>query len=159
GAVILEILQQREEPMTVKKLSEELNRRKFKTSSRNLPAVVKNNIHHLVHRSLMRRVSRKKGYTLGTSIPQTAAAPATTAAPGVSRNGAVRGKGKGQKLPLHAVLTNVLAKSNKPLSARELADQALAGGYKTKSKNFMDIMWVVLGQMKNLKRVPGEGYV
>jgi hypothetical protein len=49
--------------------------------------------------------------------------------------------------------------SRRPLTARELADLVLASGYQTKSKNFMEVMWVALSQMTNFKKVPDKGYV
>ncbi len=158
GAVILEIMQQAGGPITVKNLSEEVVRRKYSTSSQNLPAVVKNQIHHLQKRGLVRRVSRKQGYTVKGRAPSASAGPGSAATKAPSGNGALRSKRGGQKLPLRVVLTKVLAQAKKPMTAREMADAALATGYKTKSKNFMDVMWVVLGGMKNIKKVPGEGY-
>jgi hypothetical protein len=35
----------------------------------------------------------------------------------------------------------------------------LASGYQTKSKNFMEVMWVAPNQMKNVKKVPDKGYI
>jgi hypothetical protein len=158
GAVLLEILHQAGGPRTAKKLSEEVQRRKYSTTSSNLPAMVKNQIHHLMKRGLLRRVSRKQGYAAkGTATPAAPASKSAGAKAG-SANGAVRGKAGQPKLSLKAVLTKVLAQAKKPMSAREMADAALASGYKTKSKNFMDVMWVVLGTMDNIKKVPGEGY-
>jgi hypothetical protein len=60
---------------------------------------------------------------------------------------------------LRGSLKNLLAKSRRALTARELADQVLASGYQTKSKNFMEVMWVALSQMKNIKKVPDKGYI
>jgi hypothetical protein len=68
-------------------------------------------------------------------------------------------KTDGQQLPLRTVLTNLLAKSRRPRTARELADQVLASGYKTTSKNFIDVIWVALPQMDNVHRVPDKGYI
>jgi hypothetical protein len=158
GALVLDIMQQSGGPITVKKLSQEVVRRKYSTTSRNLPAVVKNQIHHLVRRGLARRVSRKLGYIPTGSATRSPAGQGASDAKPASRNGAVRGRRQQQKLPLRLVLTNVLAQAKKPMTAREMADAALASGYKTKSKNFMDVMWVVLGNMNNIKKVPGQGY-
>jgi hypothetical protein len=82
-----------------------------------------------------------------------------------AKNGSVAKKtppsrdGQEQQLPLRTLLTNLLAKSRRPLTAWELADQVLASGYQTKSKNFMEVMWVALSQMKNIKKVPDKGYI
>jgi hypothetical protein len=56
------------------------------------------------------------------------------------------------------VLTELLAKSQQPLPARELAKQAKARGYRTKSKKFVEVLWVMLGKMDNVENVPGLGY-
>jgi hypothetical protein len=39
-----------------------------------------------------------------------------------------------------------------------LAKQAKAQGYRTKSKDFVGVLWVMLGQMDNVENVPGQGY-
>jgi DNA repair exonuclease SbcCD ATPase subunit len=62
------------------------------------------------------------------------------------------------KLSLHEVLTQILAKSSRPLTAAELAAQVLQTGYETKSKDFKNVIWVSVGKMKNIQRVAGKGY-
>jgi hypothetical protein len=56
------------------------------------------------------------------------------------------------------VLTGVLKNSRKPLSARQLAEQILATGYHSDSKTFVNVVWTMLGKMKNLERVPEKGF-
>ena len=59
---------------------------------------------------------------------------------------------------LHEVLTHVLAKSSKPLTAQELADRVTASGYESKSKDLKNVIWVSIGKLATVERVPGEGY-
>jgi hypothetical protein len=49
-------------------------------------------------------------------------------------------------------------KSRKPLSGSELAEQAQAAGYQSKSMRFVDTVWAMLGQMKNVEHLPQQGY-
>ena len=60
--------------------------------------------------------------------------------------------------PLREILTILLKKSSKLLSARELADQVLAGGYRTNSANFVKVVGIKLGQMDNVAYLPDKGY-
>jgi hypothetical protein len=41
---------------------------------------------------------------------------------------------------------------------RRTRAKALKAGYKSKSKSFRDVVWVNLGNMKNVEHVPGLGY-
>jgi hypothetical protein len=61
-------------------------------------------------------------------------------------------------LTLPAVVTKILAGSSEPISGRELAEKVLASGYQTKSKNFLNVIWVGVGKMDNVENVPGKGY-
>jgi TolA-binding protein len=66
--------------------------------------------------------------------------------------------GPGPQPPLRDVLTTLLKKSNQQLSARELADQALASGYRTNSANFVKVVGTMLGEMDNVAYLPEQGY-
>jgi hypothetical protein len=44
------------------------------------------------------------------------------------------------------------------VAARDLAEQVLATGYKTKSKTFTDVVWTALGQLEGVENVTGEGW-
>jgi len=93
-------------------------------------------------------------------------AKATSAAqkrsgPGATNSAAtqtVKSRRRGAQPPLRQVLTNLLQKSRKPLSAAELAKRARAAGYRTNSAKFSNVVWAMLGEMDNLERVPGQGY-
>jgi hypothetical protein len=65
---------------------------------------------------------------------------------------------RGSQPPLREVLTNLLKKSNKLLSGSELAEQALAAGYRSNSPKFVDVVWAMLSKMDNVEHVPDKGY-
>src|SRR5205823_3798199 len=65
---------------------------------------------------------------------------------------------EGKKQTLREALTQVLSKSTRPLSTQELADRAVQNGYQTKSKDLKNVIWVGIGHMNNIERVPGIGY-
>lgn len=56
------------------------------------------------------------------------------------------------------VLTDILKKSRKPMSGSELAERALAAGYKTQSTKFVDSVWWALCQMDNVEHLPQKSY-
>jgi hypothetical protein len=81
--------------------------------------------------------------------------------PSATVSGAVKATGpvqRGSQPPLRDVLTTLLQKTNKLLSARELAAQALAGGYRTNSANFVKVVGTTLGEMDNVDYLPDKGY-
>jgi hypothetical protein len=63
-----------------------------------------------------------------------------------------------EKRSLRLVLTDLLRQSQRPLMTRELAEQALAQGFQTESKDFTNVVSVTLAKMDNVKNVPGQGY-
>ena len=81
--------------------------------------------------------------------------------PRATVSGAAKATGpvqRGSQPPLRDVLTTLLKKSTKLLSARELAAQALAGGYRTNSANFVKVVGTKLGEMDNVDYLPDKGY-
>jgi hypothetical protein len=167
-AFLLDLVGRSTGPVTVRQLTQEVVRQKFPTSSGNVPKLVAIKVRELVKRGLLRRAGDRPGVVLAKAAPGggvTTAKPTAGAkkpaqkGPGVSR-AATRAHANGQKQrrPLRVVLTDVLAKSRRPMAARELAAQVLANGYRTKSKNFIDVVWVMLGNMDNVRNVPGQGY-
>ena len=81
--------------------------------------------------------------------------------PSATVSGAAKATGPVQREsqpPLREILTTLLKKSSKLLSARELADQVLAGGYRTNSANFVKVVGIKLGQMGNVAYLPDKGY-
>jgi hypothetical protein len=59
---------------------------------------------------------------------------------------------------LRELLTRLLAESKRPLKAKELAEQALAAGYQTASKDFVSVVWVAVGKIENVENLQGQGY-
>jgi hypothetical protein len=59
---------------------------------------------------------------------------------------------------LREVLTGIFKNSHKPLSARELAAQILASGYRSNSKEFVKVVSIMLTKMANVEHVPEKGY-
>jgi hypothetical protein len=168
AAVLVNIVRKADGPVTVKQLTEEMVRRKFPTTSSNLARMIDTRVRGLVKRGLLQRASGRAGVILATSATGSEAS-ADHAKPGhktSGKNGVVVAKatsaakpdGQSQRVPLRPLLARLLAKSRRLLAARELAEQVLASGYKTKSKNFVDVLWVALGQMPNVENVPGQGY-
>jgi hypothetical protein len=185
--LLVQLVREANGPITVPQLAQEVMRRKFATTSGNIPRMVATRVKDLVKRGLLRPARGKKKAFIPAQ-PTTAAKPAATkpaaaasTAPaskptpaastppapkqdGTTASAPVKApptKTNGQAQPsLRVLLTQLLAKSRKPLAARELAEQALASGYKTKSKKFVDVVWVALGQMSDtVQNVPGEGYI
>jgi hypothetical protein len=167
-ALLVEIVRQATEPVTVKQLAEEVVRRKFPTTTGNLRKLVGIKVGLLVNKGLLRRAPDQAGVLPAKRAPGLKTTPGNVTPAAKTRNTNGRGdrktmppaKADGQSKPLslRATLADVLAKSRRPLAARELAEQALASGYTTKSKNFIDVIWVALGQMDNVENVPGKGW-
>ena len=76
----------------------------------------------------------------------------------VHRNTKSPSQKSGKQLPLREVLTQILKKSTKPLTGSELAAAAIKAGYHSTSKNFVDVVWVAMSNLKNVERVPNQGY-
>jgi hypothetical protein len=167
-ALLVELVQQATGPMTVKQLADEVQRRRFPTTSGNVPKLVGIKVGLLINKGLLRRAPNKAGVLPARpgAGAKTAPGKATRGARKSGKNGAVdaqpkpaaKAGGRRGQPPLRVLLANLLAKTRRPLAARELADQVLAGGYRTKSKNFVDVLWVALGHMDNVENVPGQGY-
>jgi hypothetical protein len=48
--------------------------------------------------------------------------------------------------------------STKLLSGSELAEQAVAAGYRSNSAKFVDVVWAMLSRMDNVEYGPEKGY-
>jgi hypothetical protein len=150
---LLDVLRETNRAMTAKELGEELTRRKFPTNSTNITNVVQNRLSDLVKKGVLRKAEGRKGVRLGKATPEappTKVAARTTEPPKPS-------PGKGQP-SLRSLLTELLQKARKPVPARELAQQVLATGYQTKSRDFTGVVWTSLGQLEGVENVKGEGW-
>jgi hypothetical protein len=168
-ALLVAIVRQAAGPRTVAQLAQEVVRRQFPTTSGNVPRLVATRVKDLVKRGLLSPAPEHGGFVLaqpvaGAKMPAAKATPAPKAS---GKNGAVSAKAalpakrhaQQHQLPLRVLLTNLLAKSRRPLAARALAEQVLAGGYQTKSTNFVEVVWAMLVKMDNVENVPGQGYL
>jgi hypothetical protein len=164
---LVELVRQAKAPITAKELAAKVVQNKFPTTSKNVDAIVKSRVHELVKKGMLRRASDSSGVVLAqaprstsveTKVP--AAAPkdgkkkAASAKPAPTTTPAEPSKWRS----LHEVLTHVLAKSSRPLSAQELAERVTQSGYESKSKDLKNVIWVSVGKLANVERVPGKGY-
>jgi TolA-binding protein len=165
--LLLHIVAEAGRPISAKELAREVVRRKHPTTSKNIPGMVKKRVSVLVKRGLLRHAPNRLG-VLPARAQQTAKTPAaksgsgapgakptTTATKAATTIGPAASK---SELALPALVTQILAKSQEPMTARQLAAKVLASGYQTKSKSFTDVIWAGVGKMKNVENVPGKGY-
>jgi hypothetical protein len=143
--LLFELVKQANRPLTIKQLTQEVVRLKFPTTTRNIPGLIKSRVTELLRKGTFRRATNQPGVVLAQSAAPTKGAPAKPAE-------------AGQKETLAALLARLLAKSTRPLKARELAKQAMASGYQTKSKDFTNVIWVAVSKLPNVENVPGKGY-
>jgi hypothetical protein len=152
-------------PITVKELGQAVKRARFQTTSHNLARMVKNKVAVLVKRGVLRRAQGQPGVVLGElktgkragaaakPAPSKAAASNGKAAPAAAKTTDLQGRGA-----LRTLLVQLLAGSDRPLRAKELADKAMAAGYKTESRDFVNVVWDALGKIKEVENVRGQGY-
>ncbi len=165
--LLVALVRQAGRPMTAKDLTAEVTRRKFPTTSRNLAKTIQTRVDALVQRGILRRATGQPG-VVPVEAPEAGKPTATKVTPGHGANArqGATGKaptsgtssGKIDKRSLRDVLTDLLANSPRPLTARELAEQALESGYQTKSKEFINVIWVALGKLENIEKVDGQGW-
>jgi hypothetical protein len=186
GELIVTMLREASSPMTARQLSEEAGRRGFRAKSQDQVKSMEARLQNLKHQGVVRRASGQPGYVLvpASNGASKQTSQASQAAP-TGKHKAVGGPGKskpaatkssepkasvvgaantaeperrGEQRPLRVVLTKLLKKSHKPLSGRELAEQALAAGYKSNAKNFVNAVSAMLAKMTNVEYVPEKGY-
>jgi hypothetical protein len=127
--------------------------------------MIQTRVQELVRKGVFQHVKDQPGVVLaGSKRDQNSQAAVTiTKKAGEKRGVAPKtashvGQNGRPQLSLGSLLTNLLAKSQRLVTARELAEQALAQGYVTTSKKFLEVIWVTLGKMDNVVNVPGKGY-
>ncbi len=157
GDALVEVAREANRPLTAKELGEQLLLRRFPTKSSNITNLVQNCLTGLVARGVFRRAVGQPGVVL-VKPGEAKKAPA----PQAHRNGAPDPAAKpamrnGQP-SLHSLLTDLLQKSSQPVPARVLAEQVLATGYKTKSKDFTNVVGSALGQLEGVENVKGQGW-
>jgi hypothetical protein len=182
--LVVAMLSENKEPMTPRQLCEGAQRRGYKPTTKDPLASVKARLQEMRTEGIIQRASGQPGYILvastnGTSkkskpqpstsngTHQAGSKPARTktvgkksakAAPSAKAAKTPESAQQGKQPTLRDVLTLILGKSRRLLSASELAQQVLATGYKSESKDFTNVIWVGLGKMDNVERVPGKGY-
>lgn len=147
---LMEVAREANRPMTAREFGKELKRRKYPTTSSNITNLVQTRLTNLVKQGVFRRAEGRPGVVLSAT---TNGSPS----PAPTKKTAKRGRRKGQPT-LASLLTKLLQKSRKPVAAHDLAEQVLATGYQTSSKNFIDVVWTALGQLKVAENVKGQGW-
>jgi uncharacterized protein YhaN len=165
---LVELARQAKGPITTKELAAKVVQNKFPTTSKNVDALVKSRVHELVKKGLLRRASDSSGLVLAQGSPssKSVGTKVQAAMPKNGKKNANATKPTPTTTPaepanwrsLHEVLTHVLAKSSRPLSAQELAERVTQSGYESKSKDLKNVIWVSVGKLANVERVPGKGY-
>ncbi len=151
-------------PITVRQVTEEATHRGLTTASRNPTELVRWHAKELVKKRMLRRAPKRAGLLLGKQPSPSAASPpvaregkpAARTAPTAPPSSPARAS-KEQR-SLREVVIQLLRQSKRPLVARELAAQALAGGYQTDSTNFVNLVQVTLGKMSEVERAHERGY-
>jgi hypothetical protein len=143
--LILTALKEVGHPLTVRQLVDEIERRGFRSGSGNFLKLVGVRIFELRKKGLVRSAPDQAGYIL-TKAPKSGVGVSSVS------------DSRSEQPPLRVVLTRILQKSKRPLTGSELAKQALAAGYRTTSKNFTGVVFVLITKMPNIENVPGQGY-
>jgi uncharacterized protein YhaN len=165
---LVELVRKAKGPITAKELTVKVVRNKFPTTSKNIDAMVKTRVHDLVKKGLLRRASDSSGLVLAQA-PRSSKSAETKVQAAMPKNEKKRANSAkaaptmtpaepAKRQSLHEVLTHVLAKSSRPLSAQELAERVTQSGYESKSKDLKNVIWVSVGKLANVERVPGKGY-
>jgi hypothetical protein len=186
GELIVTLLREASGAMTARQLSEEAQRRGLQPRSSNPLKAVEARLQELKNKGLVRRASGQPGYVLApsangartkkdqtrppgqTGAAKASAKPAETKAttkegdrkrtpPVAAATPAKAGRG-GEQAPLREIVTGLLRKSRQPMSARHLAEQVLASGFRSESKRFVKVIHTTLNKMKTVEYVPDQGY-
>jgi hypothetical protein len=157
---IIALIKEAGKPLTVQELAEEVRRRKYPTKSKNIPDLVQVRLYDMVRKGILAHASGQPGYIVRSSLNGQQGSP-TKRGPGRKAKVAkapVHAGIRGSQPPLREVLTKILEQCKEPIGGGELAQKALETGYKSNSKRFQDVVWVSLGNMKNVVHIPGKGY-
>jgi hypothetical protein len=150
--LIVSLLREAGRPLTVKELGQELKRRRFQSKSSNFSKMLGVRTRELKLKGILQPAVGQPGYVLAQS---TSNKKHKRAQP-LHRK--TRPQQTVKQRPLREVLIQILKKSTRPLTGSELAAEALKAGYHSTSKNFVDVVWVAMSSLKNVERVPNQGY-
>jgi hypothetical protein len=158
--VLAEMVREAGGPCTAKTLADELQRRGLYADSPNLPRIVQARLYELVQAKVLKKARGERGVVARRRRGALKARGRKKRRLGrtASKESLRRGPDGQPQRPLRAIVTDLLAKSSRPLPATELAKLALAQGYSTKSKDLKNVLWVLLGKMDNVENVSGQGY-
>jgi hypothetical protein len=184
--LIVLMLREGGRPMTAWQLSTEAQRRGFQPAGGDPVKSVKARLQELKNKGVVQRASGQPGYILahstngastGKSKPSQPAQTSTRKAsskPAKRETATTKRSMKGsssagsatmakssrdaEQPPLREVLTGILKNKGKPMSARELAEQILASGYRSDSKKFVKVVRTQLRKMANVQRMPDQEY-
>src|SRR5262249_2119729 len=166
AGLIVKLLQKAGQPLTVKQLTEEIQRLKVPTKSANISGMIKARVFELIRKGLLARAPDGSGFVAKSAqkfrvtMSNGAAARRATVSGRKSKaakSARLGGRVNGQP-SLREVLLKVLGQAKQPLNGGELAQKALAAGYRTTSKSFRDLVWANLASMANVEHVYGKGY-
>jgi hypothetical protein len=152
--LIVRIVQEAHSPLSADQIAKEALRRGFTSTSTNFSKMVAIRVHELRKKRMLRPADDQSGFVVGqSSRTHAAGADKPVLSKANSRNGTPAGwnherlykrNRKGERNSLRSVLTKLLERSKKPLFIRELAKQALASGYRSKSKDFENVVQVTV---------------
>lgn len=151
---LVSVLEENGGTMRVKDLVAETIRRNFPTKSNNIANLVQTRVKELVQRNVLRRLPRRRGVALGKAAKDLKKAlPATPALPLSPLAGFPR-----RKPTLTDMLYEILHHTTEPIATRDLAARVQEAGYRTGSADFRNVVGVTLSRMRDVERIPGEGY-
>jgi hypothetical protein len=151
---LLLILREAGRPLTNKDLAEEVQRRRYPTRSTDLRKQIATRVGEMIKKGLLRR-TKDGGILIRVKGGAAKHSPAPTAASPSPRKSTIP---PGQP-SLKTMLTQVLAKSTKPMTSGEVARAAEKAGYKSQSGDFANLVGVTLRRMDNVKHYKGKGYL
>lgn len=144
------------QPLSPRQLTDAVKRRGYTTTSRNLYELVKSRVKELVRKGSLRRAPNRAGLLLGKETKRSVATDRK--APTAVRKAPVASPAGGPAGSLRELLIHLFQNSQRSMTARDLARQALANGYRTDSKDFPNVVKVTLKKMKEVERAPEGGY-
>jgi hypothetical protein len=157
--LIVDIVGESKGPITARPLAAELQKRGFFMASPNLLRIVQVRVNDLMREGILRRAGDQPGVVLGKAKSELKASG--TKVGGAKQAVAPKASGRvgsDGKVSLRPLLKELLAKSQRPMKAKELAELAVAGGYATESTDFRKVVGIMLARMQDVKNVPGVGY-
>jgi hypothetical protein len=152
--LIVTLLREAGRPLTVKELGQEIQRRGFQSQSSNFSKMIAVRARELKQKGILRGAVGQPGFVLAqpsNGKMQKEAQPA-------HRSTKSRPQKSVKQQPLREVLMQILKKSTQPMTGSQLAAAAVKAGYHSSSKNFVDVIWGALSNLKNVEHVPNQGY-